>query len=173
MSTIFLSSAFSLILPDPGLALWTIIIFAILWLVLGKFAFKPIIKSLNDRSNNIQNSLDEAKRAREEMAALTAKNEDLLKEAKEERNILIAQAKETANEIIEKAKEKAKVEAKELIEDAKREIEIQKVAAMTEVKNHVGAMAVNIAESLVKKELSDKSAQEELVKKLVAESKMN
>jgi F-type H+-transporting ATPase subunit b len=109
MNVIFLDAS-SLMTPDPGLAFWTLIIFVILWLILGKFAFKPIAKALSDRTQTIQDSLDQAKKAREEMELLAAKNEDLLKQAKEERNKMLHEAKDASARIIEEAREKAKEE---------------------------------------------------------------
>lgn len=172
MNLIFLD-AFSIITPDPGLVFWTVIIFVTLWVILGKFAFKPLVSSLNERQNSIQDALDQAKRAREEMAQLAAKNEDLLKEAKEERNKMLAEAKDVATRIVEDSREKAKDEYRKLLENARRDIDNERKAATTELKNMSGMLAIEIAEKILRRELADKSAQQELVATLVKEAKLN
>jgi len=172
MNVIFLDAS-SLMTPDPGLAFWTIIIFVILWLILGKFAFKPIAKALSDRTQTIQDSLDQAKKAREEMELLAARNEDLLKQAKEERNKMLHEAKDASARIIEEAREKAKEEYSKLVENARREIEIEKTAAMVTLKNQAGLLAIEVAEKILKRELADKNAQQALVGTLINEAKLN
>ena len=162
-----------LITPDPGLAIWAIIIFSILLFLLSKFAFKPIVNSLKERQDTIETALNAANKAREEMAQLQAKNEDLLKEAKEERNIMLLEAKNMATQIVDESREKAKVEYAKLIEHARADFENERIAALMQMKNEAGKLAVDIAEKLVRKELSDKKAQEDLVSALINEAKLN
>lgn len=162
-----------LITPDPGLVIWTIIIFGLLVVLLGKFAFKPIVASLTERQEAIQTALDSAKKAKEEMVALQAKNEDLLKEAKEERNKMLAETKELSTKILEESREKAKLEYGRLIENARKDFQNEKTAALMQLKNEAGKLAIEISEKLLKKELSDKAAQESLVTTLVNEAKLN
>jgi F-type H+-transporting ATPase subunit b len=171
MTTIFLMNP--LITPDPGLAIWAIIIFSILIFLLSKFAFKPIVASLTERQESIQNALDSATKAKEEMVALQAKNEDLLKEAKEERNRMLAETKELSVKILEESREKAKLEYARLIENARKDFQNEKTAALMQLKNEAGKLAIDISEKLLKKELSDKAAQETLVTTLVNEAKLN
>lgn len=164
---------FSPIKPDPGLILWTSVIFLLVWFVLGRFAFRPIQKALKQRENDIQSSLDEARHAREEMANLKAENEELLALAREERAKILKEAKVAGENIVNEAKTKAKEEAKKIVADAKQEIENQKMAALVEVKNKVGVMAIEIAEKVLRKDLADDSGQKDFVNRLVDEIKMN
>ncbi len=170
---ILLDSAFSLITPDPGLLIWSVIIFGILWLLLGKLAFKPIIKSLKDRSNAIKDSIEEAKVAREEVAKMTANNEAILAEAREERASILKEANEVKDTIIAEAKNAASVEGAKMIEKAKVEIEVQKNAVMAELKDASAKLSLDIAEKVLTKELSDKSAQEKLVSELISKASLN
>lgn len=164
---------FSVIKPDLGLILWTTVIFLLFWFLIGKLAFKPIAQALKKRESDIQSALDEASKARAEMQNLNAENERLLSEARTERALLMKEATDTKNEIIADAKEKAKVEAKRLLENAKIEIDNQKNAAITEVKNKVGMMALDIAEKVLKKELKGDKDQESFVSQLVDDIKLN
>ncbi len=159
--------------PTPGLALWSLIIFFLFWFIMSKLAFKPIIKGIQTREKNIQTALDEAKKAKEEMANLKSENEALLQQAREERAAMLVEAKETKNTIISEAKDKAKAEANKIMTDAKNEIDNQKKAALAEVKSEVGVMALQIAEKIMKKDLKGDSNQIDLVNKLVAEVNQN
>lgn len=164
---------FSPIKPDLGLILWTSVIFLLFWYVLGKMAFGPIASALKDRETTIQGALDEAKKAKEEMSNLKAENEKLLVEAREERAQMLREAKDSGTKIVNDAKEKAKSEAQKIMTDANLEIENQKNAALTEVKNKVGIMALDIAEKVLKKELKGNPEQEGFVNKLVDEINLN
>lgn len=173
MNLILLDSTMSLITPDPGLVFWTVLIFLILWGILGKFAFKPIVNALNDRNKSIDEALKSAENARKEMASLTAKNEEIIKEAREERVKIINEAKASADKFRNEQMEKAKLDASKLLADAKVEIDNQKKAALTEVKNEVGKLAVELSEKILRKQLANDAAQQEFVGKLVEEAKMN
>ena len=172
MDLIFLAEL-DVIKPDPGLIIWTSFVFLLIYFVLGKFAFKPIQNALKEREVSIQDALDEAKKAREEMSNLKAENETLLKEAREERSKMLKEAREISDNLIKEAKEKAKEEAKVIVTTAKEQIELQKMAAITSVKNEVGLMVLDLAGKLLKKQLKGDKAQEEYVKQLVDEIKMN
>ncbi len=172
ISLIFLAD-FSPIKPDFGLILWTIIIFCLFWGLIGWKAFGPIARALKAREADIQGALDEAKKAREEMASLRAENEELLQKAREERASMLKEAKDTKNKIISEAKEKAKSEANKIIHDAKIEIDNEKKSALAEVKDQVGLMALEIAEKVIRKELSGDKAQEDFVNDLVKEINRN
>ncbi len=164
---------FSVIKPDVGLIFWTTLIFGLFWFLIGRLAFKPIAQALRKRETDIQGALDEASKARAEMENLNAENERLLAEARAERAQMMKEASDTKNEIIAEAKEKAKIEAKKLLENAKEEINNQKNAAITEVKNKVGIMALDIAEKVLKKELKGNKDQESFVSQLVDDIKLN
>ena len=164
---------FSVIKPDIGLLFWTTVVFLFIWFMLGRFAFRPIQAALKKREDDIQSSLDEAKKAREEMANLKAENEELLQQAREERAKILKEAKEAKDTIIKDAKDKAKEEAKKIVVAAKEEIENQKMAALTEVKNQVGLIALDIAEQVLRKELKSDAEQEAFVNRLVEETNSN
>jgi F-type H+-transporting ATPase subunit b len=169
---IFLAD-FSVIKPDFGLIFWTTIIFLLFWTIIGKFGFRPIISALKKREEDIQNSLDEAKKARLEMANLKAENEELLIQAREERAMILKEAKVAKDKIIAEAKEKAKEEAKKIVETAKVQIENQKMAAITDLKNQVGIISIEIAEKLLQKELEKDPAMQAYVGGLVKDIKLN
>ncbi len=158
---------FSVIKPDFGLFFWSCIIFALFWIIVGKFAFRPIAQALKKREDDIQGALDESVRTRELMAKLKAENEALLVQAREERNRMLKEAKETGDGIVKEAREGAKSEASKILQQAKLEIENQKKQAITEVKNQAGILAIEISERLLKVELKDKESQKKLVANLV------
>jgi len=164
---------FSVIKPEPGLLIWTTIIFGLFWFLMSKFAFKPIGLALKQRELDIQTSLDEAKRAREEMSHLIAQNEVLLGQAREERSAILKEAKEAKEEIIAEAKERAGAEYKRKVESAIQDIENQKQAALVTLKNQSGQMAVEIAEKLLRRELANKPEQEAYAKSLAESINLN
>ena len=164
---------FSVIRPEPGLLIWTTIIFLLFWFLMSRFAFKPITESLKKRENDIQDALDEAKKAREEMANLQAENEKLLAQAREERANILKEAKEAKDEILAEAKERANSEYKRKVESAIQDIENQKMAALVELKNSAGRLAIEIAEKVLLKELSNQPEQEAYAKSLVDKIKLN
>ncbi|MBK7339281.1 MAG: F0F1 ATP synthase subunit B [Saprospiraceae bacterium] len=164
---------FSVIKPDFGLLAWATIVFIIFWLGIGKLAFRPIVNALNSRALDIQNSLDAASRAKEDMKHLISENEKIAAEAREEKALIIKEAKEAGNQLVAEAKEKAKEEAHRILVNAKNEIENAKKAAIVDVKNQVGTLAIDIAEKIMRKELASNPPQQEYVKKLVDEIKLN
>ena len=169
---IFLAD-FSVIKPDFGLLFWTTIIFALFWFLIGRFAFRPIAQALKKREDDIQNSLDEAKKAREEMSNLKAENEALLAEAKVERAKILKEAKEAAVNFEKEEREKTKEKIQKMMTEAKTQIENQRMAAVTDVKNQIGLMAIEISEKLLKKELKGDAAQEKFVNDLVEDLNIN
>lgn len=164
---------FSVIKPDPGLLIWTTVIFVLFWFLMSRFAFKPIAESLKKRESDIQHSLDEAKRAREEMANLKSENEKLLAQAREERSQILKEAKDAKDDIIAEAKVRANAEYKRKVESALQDIENEKLAAMTALQNKAGLFAIQIAEKILRKELADKDAQTEYAQKLADTIKLN
>ena len=162
-----------LIKPAIGLIFWMCVTFSILVFILSKFAWKPILAMIKEREQTIENSLNQANQAREEMSKLVAKNEELLNQAKEERNQILHDAKEAAEKVKNDIVARAQKEAEEKIQMAFREIEIQKKAAIVEVKNSVGLMALEIAEKVIRKELKSSNEQVEYVNKLAKESNLN
>lgn len=172
MSLFFLSE-FTVARPGVGLLFWTFVTFSIFWIVVGRFAFRPIKDALKQRSNDIQSALDEAKKAKEEMAQLSSDNQLLLNEAREERARILREAKSTGDHLIQEARDKAKVEAQKIVTDARQEIENQKNKALVEVKNQVGQMSVEIAEKLIRQQMGQTQEQKTLVDKLVNEIKLS
>ncbi|HLP20022.1 MAG TPA: F0F1 ATP synthase subunit B [Chitinophagales bacterium] len=162
-----------LVKPAIGLVFWMCVTFSILVFILAKFAWKPILTMIKEREQAIENSLNEANKARNEMSQLVAKNEELLNQAKEERNQILHDAKEAAERVKADIVARAQKEAEEKIQMAFREIEIQKKAAIVEVKNAVGTMALEIAEKVIRKELKSNTEHVEYVNKLAKESNLN
>jgi F-type H+-transporting ATPase subunit b len=173
MSQILFLADFPVIKPDPGLIFWTALIFIVLWFFLGRMAFRPIQNALKKRENDIQSSLDEAKRVRDEMSKLKADNQALLKLAQEERVKILREAAETKDAIISEAKAKAREESRRIVEEAKELIEHQKMAAIIDVKNQVGNMTIDLTERLLRVTLKDKAEHEKLVNRLMDEMKLN
>lgn len=169
---LFFLADFNVSRPGIGLLLWTLVIFLLFWGIVGKFAFKPIKNSLKKREDDIQSALDEAKRAKEEMAKLNTDNQRLLSEAREERAKLLREAKLTGDKLIAEARDKAKQEANKIVIDARQEIENQKNKAIIEVKNQVGQMSIDIAEKLIRQQMNTPE-QKSLVDKLVNEIKLS
>src|SRR5215217_1444873 len=162
-----------LLTPDLGLLVWNFIAFLILLIILGKFAWKPILKSLKERETGIADSLATAERVKAEMAQLKSENEALLAKAREERAQLLKEARDTKDRIIAEAKEQAKIEANKIIIDANAAIQQQKMAALTDVKNQVGMLVIEVSEKVLRRELSNKTEQENYVRQLSNEVKLN
>jgi F-type H+-transporting ATPase subunit b len=162
-----------LVSPDPGLFIWSTVAFLILFFLLSKFAWKPIVKALDERERSIEDALSKAEKAKAEMAKLISENEDLLKEARLERDSILKEAKEIKDQIINDAKDQAKTEGAKLIEMAKNEITNQKLAAMAEIKNQVSSLSLAIAEKVLRKQLEDQDKQQALVNDLLKEVKLN
>lgn len=163
----------NLLTPDIGLFFWNLIAFLIVFLILKKFAWKPILKSLKERETGIADSLATAEKVKAEMAQLKNENEILLAKAREERAQMLKEARDTKDKIINEAKDQAKAEAGKIISDAQAAIEQQKMAALTEVKNQIGNLVIEVSEKILRRELSDKSQQENYIKQLSNEVKLN
>ena len=162
-----------LLTPELGLFVWTLVAFLIVFFILKKFAWKPILKSLNERESGIADSIAAAEKVKEEMKKMQSENQTLLAQAREERTQLLKEAKEMKDKIIGEAKEQAKVEANKIMDDTRLQIERQKNAAMTEVKNEIGNLAVEVAEKILRKQLAGQDAQQNFVKMLADEIKLN
>lgn len=162
-----------LLTPGEGLILWQLIIFVALFFLLKSLAWKPIINSLKERERSIQDALDTAERARLEMSQLRSDNEKLLKEAREERDRILREAREVSNRMKDEAQQDAKKTADRIIEDARAAINIEKQAALKEVRIQVAMFSLDIAEKLMKKNLSNDKAQKDLVDAYVKDLKTN
>ena len=159
----------NLLTPEFGLLIWTLLAFLVVFFVLGKFAWPAIMKGLKQREQGIADSLAMAERVRAEMAQMKSENEAILAKAREERSQMLKEARETKDKIVNEAKEQAKVEANKIIMEAQAAIDIQKMAALTDVKNQIGKLVIEVTEKVLRKELSNKEAQEAHIKDLVSE----
>ena len=162
-----------LVTPDVGLLFWTVISFFVLLFLLRKFACKPIVGTVNDRETSIREALESAEKARLEMQNLTADNERILKEARVERETMLKEAREIKAKMISDAKDEAQTQANKMIEQAQIAIASEKKSAMAELKNHVAGLSVDIAEKMVREELSNKDKQLKLVENMLGEAKLN
>jgi len=162
-----------LITPELGLLFWMFVTFGTVLFILGKFAWKPILKSLSDRENSITDALNQAEEAKKQMANLKADNEKLLAQARSEREAILREAKEMKESIIAQAKSTADTEGKKMIANAKENIEREKTAAISDLKNQVAAYSIEIAEKLVRKKLESNKEQDELMTKAINEFHLN
>ena len=162
-----------LLSPNIGLIFWTLIAFGITVWILGKYAWKPIMKSLNEREKNISDSILSAENVRKEMAALKSENEALLAKAREERSLMMREAKETRDKIIQDAKEQARKETNKIVADAQGVINQQKMAAITDLKNQVGNLVLEVSEKVLRRELSDQKEQEKYIQELTQNVELN
>ncbi len=162
-----------LLLPKLGLIFWTLIAFGITLWILAKYAWKPIMKSLDERQKNISDSILSAENVRKEMSELKSENEALLAQAREERGQMLREAKETRDKIIIEAKEQARVETSKIIADAQNVINQQKMAAITDLKNQVGNLVLEVSEKVIRRELNNKEDQEKYIQQLTQNVELN
>jgi len=152
-----------------GLFIWQTVIVTALILLLRKFAWKPILNTINEREEGIRSAMESAEEARQEMQNLQSDNQRILKEARAERDGLLKEARELRQKMIDDAKEEAKAQSEQLLAQAKEAIESEKQIAITSLKNEVADLSLQIAESLTKEQLSSDKKQAELVQKLLKE----
>lgn len=162
-----------LINPGLGLIFWMTVSFGVVLFILGKFAWPAILKGLSEREQSIQEALDSAKEAHEQMKRLKLDNDKMLREAMEERDIILTEARKIKDKIIGEAKDKAVVEASGIVENAKEKINIEKQAALREIKATVADYSIEIAEKILREELKDKAKQKKYVEKLLKETSLN
>lgn len=162
-----------LVTPDVGLLFWTVVSFFVLLFLLRKFAWKPIVGTVNDREKSIREALASAESARLEMQNLQADNERILKEARAEREAMLKEARELKAKIVTDAKDEAQQQANKMIEQAQVAIESEKKSAMAELKNHVAGLSVEIAEKMIREQLSNNDKQLKLVEDMLVEAKLN
>lgn len=159
-----------LVEPAFGLIFWMTLSFLVVLFILGKFAWKPIMKALDDRERTIEEALSEAERARSEIASMNAQNEALMREAREEREVLLREAREIRDKEIASAKERAKSEADAILARAREDIRNEKLAAIGELKTHVADLSVEMAERILRTQLQDANAQKALVQQMLNEA---
>ena len=162
-----------LLTPGFGLIIWTLLAFIIVLILLKKYAWKPILNSMNEREQGIADSLATAEKIKLEMTQMKSEHEELLVTAREERGQMLRDAKDTKDKIISEAKEQAKIETNKIIADAQSVINQQKMAALTDLKNQIGNLVVEVSEKILRRELSNKQEQENYIKQLAENVKMN
>ena len=158
---------------QSGLFIIQSIIFIALLFLLGKFAWKPILNSINERESNIMDALNQAQLAKEEMAQLKSDNERIIREAKAERDAILKEAREMKEKIVSDAKEAAKSEGNKMIAQARESIIAEKSAAVAEIKNQIGVLSVQVAESILKQKLDNADAQNQLVENILNQPNQN
>ena len=159
-----------LVTPALGLIFWTTVVFLLLLLLLKKFAWKPILSAVEERNSLINDSLQAAEKARDEMSELNSNNEKIIAQAKLDRDSLLKEAREMKSQIISQAKDQAALEAEKLVNSAKEQISNEKMKALTELKNHVADLSIEMAEKVLSNELSDASKQKELINRSLKEN---
>lgn len=164
---------FSPIVPEIGMIFWAIVIFLLTWLLLGRLTFKPIARALREREDSIDGALQEAERARQEMARIRAENAEALKQQQTERTAMMREAKEAKEQIIKDAEAEAEAVTGRMIAEARREIEAQKASAMLEVKNSAGQLAIDVAQKVLRNQLADPAAQSRYAQELIDEIQLN
>jgi F-type H+-transporting ATPase subunit b len=162
-----------LVSPGIGLIFWMLLSFSILLYILAKFAWKPILKSLREREENIEKALKAAEEAREEMKRLQANNEQIVAEARKQADTIIKEAREIKEKIISEAKQQASIEAEKIINNAKLSIEKEKNEAINEIKNQIAEFSVIIAEKIIKKELEKNEEQNKYITNLLKDLNVN
>ena len=156
-----------------GLFFWQSMLFIALIFLLRKFAWKPILTAVNEREEKIEGALKAAEEAEKRMQALNAQNEELLKKAREERDIILKEARETKDAIIAEAKDKAKQEAERVLAASREAIQNEKMAAIAELKNQVAVLSIEVAEKIIRQELKSDDKQKQLANNFVEEVSLN
>jgi len=163
----------SLINPGFGLVIWMTLAFGVLLFILAKFAWPAILTSLKEREESIENALLAAEKAREAMEDLKLGNEELIREAQDERDSIIKEARELRDSMVNEAKTKAQATADSIVENARETIENEKKAALSEIKDTIATYSIAIAEKILREELKDKKTQAEYANKLLKETSLN
>lgn len=162
-----------LLTPGLGLLVWTLLAFLIVFYILKKFAWTPILATLKERETGITDAIATAEKIKVEMANLKNENEAILFKAREERAVVLKEAKDQSDKMIAEAKDKAKSEYDKILADAQLAIEHQKNAALIEVKNQVGTLVIEVAQQVLRRELSNKTEQESFITQMVKDAKLN
>ena len=162
-----------LITPDFGLFFWMLVTFMLVFIILKRFAWKPIVQALKERNDNIREGLENADSAKKELAQVKVKSDKILSDAIVERDQLIRQGRELKEKISAEAREQAEAEARSIVEAAKELIEEEKIAAINQIKVQIASLSVEIAEKILRKKLEDDAIQKELMTSLLDEFKLN
>jgi F-type H+-transporting ATPase subunit b len=162
-----------LVTPGIGLIFWMLVSFSLVMYILAKYAWGPIMKGIHQREDTIEKALEAANEAKKEMLQLKAGNEQLLRDAKDERDALMRDARKVRESILDEARAKAAAESARILENARENIQFEKMAAINELKNQIASISIEIAEKLIGKELENKQQQQQLTEKLLKEVKIN
>tara|TARA_B100000902_G_scaffold55402_1_gene62099 strand:- start:24171 stop:24665 length:495 start_codon:yes stop_codon:yes gene_type:complete len=162
-----------LVTPAIGLIFWTAVVFTLLVILLKKFAWKPILNAVESRNTSIEEALKAAEKAKEDIESLTADNDRILNEARLERDAILKEAREIKDNLINDAKNQAKLEADKILNITKDQIKNEKLAAITELKNQVADLSIEIAEKVIKSELQDSAKQRILVSEAIKNKNLN
>jgi len=162
----------NLVTPDIGLLFWMVLSFGIVVFLLRKYAWKPILSSVQARESSIEDALNEAKKMRADMAKMSASNEEIMRQAREDRELLLKEARDIRDKEISEAKARAKTEGDAILTRARADIQNEKNAAITEMKNQVASLSILVAERILKDKLETGAAQHTLVDKVMAEAEL-
>ncbi len=162
-----------LVKPEFGLLFWMFVTFFIVLFLMKKFAWGPILKMIHEREETIENALNEAQKARQEIADMQSSNEQLLQEARIERDKILKDAREIRESMLNESKARATAEYEKILATAKADIQTEKMAAINEMKNQVATLSLEIAEKILRSELSSDQKQKDLVTKLASDIKLN
>jgi F-type H+-transporting ATPase subunit b len=162
-----------LLIPEFGTIFWTLIVFTITFLILARYAWKPLLNALKQRDNTIAQSLEAAEKAKLEVSRLQTKSEEILAEARAERDKMLQETREFKESLLNEAHEQARKEGHKLIEDAREAIKNERAAALHEIKKQVSELSVAISEKILLHELSDPEKQKELIEKSLVDVKFN
>lgn len=162
-----------LVMPGIGLLFWMVLSFGILLYLLSKYAWKPIMSGIHQREDTIEKALLAAEEAKKEMAKLQAGNEQMMREAREERDALMRDARKMKDAILEESRKKGAEESERIIAQARENIQHEKMAAINDLKNQISAISLDIAEKVLGNELEDKQKQEQLTNRLLKDVKIN
>ena len=158
-----------LLIPDPGLVFWMVIVFGIVFFVLAKFGFPVIIQMVDKRKAYIDDSLKSAREANKKLAEIRVESEKILTQAHDEQAAILKSAAETRNRIINEAKEQARMESDRMMEEVKKQIATEKESAIRDIRRQVAVLSVGIAEKVMRNKLSDEKEQVELIDRLMDE----
>lgn len=162
-----------LVTPEIGMLFWTALVFIILMFLLTKFAWKPILKAVKERESSIEEALNSAEDAKRQMAELKSNNEELLNKAREERDAMLKEARDMKDKIVADAKGIATEQADRIVAEARESIQHEKMAAITELKNQVAVLSIEIAEKILKDELSSGDKQKAIIDNVVKDINLN
>ncbi len=162
-----------LVTPGIGLIFWMLLSFLIVFYILKRFAWKPVLKTLNEREEKIDKALKSAEEAKIEMQKMKANNEQILTEARKQSDVIVKEAREMKEKIISDAKNQASIEAEKVMKNAKLAIENEKNQAINEIRNQIAEFSVMIAEKVIRKELSTENKQKEYIDSLLNDFNLN